>query len=124
MIVGKLWRAFRAQINKIANFFWTADPIAQMQYEYDCFFFIADYHSLTTHPTQHDFHENVKQVIIEYLALGRLAHAMLRTPLRPTLAAIAVPFIAADAISLINPQRFYDDLLRPSLVALFLSQLR
>lgn len=35
MIVGKLWRAFRAQINKIANFFWTADPIAQMQYEYD-----------------------------------------------------------------------------------------
>lgn len=35
MIFGKLWRAFRAQINKIANFFWTADPIAQMQYEYD-----------------------------------------------------------------------------------------
>ncbi len=35
MIFGKLWRAFRAQINKVANFFWTADPIAQMQYEYD-----------------------------------------------------------------------------------------
>ncbi len=35
MIFGKLWRAFRAQINKMANFFWTADPIAQMQYEYD-----------------------------------------------------------------------------------------
>src|SRR4051812_15522621 len=35
MIVGKMWRAFRAQINKLANFFWTADPIAQMQYEYD-----------------------------------------------------------------------------------------
>jgi phage shock protein A len=35
MIVGKLWRTLRAQINKIANFFWTADPIAQMQYEYD-----------------------------------------------------------------------------------------
>jgi phage shock protein A len=35
MIVGKLWRALRAQINKIANLFWTADPIAQMQYEYD-----------------------------------------------------------------------------------------
>lgn len=35
MIIGKLWRAFRAQMNKIANFFWTADPIAQMQYEYD-----------------------------------------------------------------------------------------
>lgn len=35
MIVGKLWRALRAQLNKVANFFWTMDPIAQMQYEYD-----------------------------------------------------------------------------------------
>lgn len=35
MIFGKLWHALRAQINKLANFFWTADPIAQMQYEYD-----------------------------------------------------------------------------------------
>jgi len=35
MIFGKMWAAFRAQMNKLANFFWTADPIAQMQYEYD-----------------------------------------------------------------------------------------
>jgi phage shock protein A len=35
MIVGKLWRSVMAQINKLANIFWTADPIAQMQYEYD-----------------------------------------------------------------------------------------
>jgi phage shock protein A len=35
MILGKLWRSLSAQINKLANFFWTADPIAQMQYEYD-----------------------------------------------------------------------------------------
>ena len=35
MILGKMWAALRAQINKLANFFWTADPIAQMQYEYD-----------------------------------------------------------------------------------------
>lgn len=35
MIIGKLWGSFRAQLNKLANFFWTADPIAQMQYEYD-----------------------------------------------------------------------------------------
>ena len=35
MILGKLWRALKAQVNKMANFFWTADPIAQMQYEYD-----------------------------------------------------------------------------------------
>jgi len=35
MIFGKFWSAFRAQLNKIANLFWEADPIAQMQYEYD-----------------------------------------------------------------------------------------
>jgi phage shock protein A len=35
MIFGKLWRALSAQVNKLANLFWTADPIAQMQYEYD-----------------------------------------------------------------------------------------
>src|SRR5947209_20203350 len=35
MIFGKLWHAFQAQINKLANLFWEADPIAQMQYEYD-----------------------------------------------------------------------------------------
>jgi phage shock protein A len=35
MIFGKLWRALSAQFNKVANLFWTADPIAQMQYEYD-----------------------------------------------------------------------------------------
>jgi phage shock protein A len=35
MIFGKFWRSLKAQINKLANFFWTADPIAQMQYEYD-----------------------------------------------------------------------------------------
>lgn len=35
MIFQKLWSSFRAQLNKLANFFWEADPIAQMQYEYD-----------------------------------------------------------------------------------------
>ena len=35
MILGKFWAAFKAQLNKIANIFWSADPIAQMQYEYD-----------------------------------------------------------------------------------------
>ncbi|MCG3136818.1 MAG: hypothetical protein HJJLKODD_00654 [Phycisphaerae bacterium] len=35
MILGKFWHALKAQINKLANLFWTADPIAQMQYEYD-----------------------------------------------------------------------------------------
>ena len=34
------------------------------------FFFIADYHSLTTHPNPADFHKNVRQVLVEYLACG------------------------------------------------------
>jgi phage shock protein A len=35
VIIQKLWSAFMAQLNKIANVFWEADPIAQLQYEYD-----------------------------------------------------------------------------------------
>ena len=35
MIFNKMFGALRAQLNKLANFFWEADPIAQMQYEYD-----------------------------------------------------------------------------------------
>lgn len=35
MIFKKMFSAVRAQLNKLANFFWEADPIAQMQYEYD-----------------------------------------------------------------------------------------
>ncbi len=35
MIFGKMFSAVRAQLNKLANYFWEADPIAQMQYEYD-----------------------------------------------------------------------------------------
>jgi phage shock protein A len=31
----KLWNAIHAQLNKLAHFFWTRDPIAQMQLEYD-----------------------------------------------------------------------------------------
>ncbi|MFC1830024.1 PspA/IM30 family protein [Thermodesulfobacteriota bacterium] len=33
--MGKIWNVIRAQFNKLANFFWTMDPIAQMQLEYD-----------------------------------------------------------------------------------------
>lgn len=35
MIFKKFWASLRAQLNKLANVFWEADPIAQMQYEYD-----------------------------------------------------------------------------------------
>jgi tryptophanyl-tRNA synthetase len=41
-----------------------------MQEEHDCFFFIADYHSLTTHPNPADLHGSVQNVLIEFLACG------------------------------------------------------
>lgn len=41
-----------------------------MQEENNCYFFIADYHSLTTHPTPENLHGSVKQVLVEYLAAG------------------------------------------------------
>jgi amino acid transporter len=62
-------------------------------------------------------------IVAEYLALGRLLHWLHGPPVRTVLAWIAVPFIAADVISLVDPERFYDDLLKPSLGALFVSEL-
>lgn len=62
-------------------------------------------------------------IVAEYLALGRLLHWLHGLPLRRTLAWIAGPFVIADAISLVNPDAFYDKLLKPSLGALFVSQL-
>ena len=54
----------------LGNYFGAIRNFIKMQQEFDCFFFIADYHSLTTHPTPSDLHENVRQVLVEYLACG------------------------------------------------------
>lgn len=62
-------------------------------------------------------------IVAEYLALARLLHWLHGPPIRSLLRWIAVPFVAADAISLVNPGRFYNDLLTPSLGALYVSQL-
>ncbi len=62
-------------------------------------------------------------IVAEYLALGRLLHWLHGFPLRSVLAWIAVPFVAADALSLVDPEGFYTNLLKPSLGALFVSQL-
>ena len=42
----------------------------QMQDEYECMFFIADWHSLTTHPTPENIRRSVKTILSEYLACG------------------------------------------------------
>ncbi|MBI9061342.1 MAG: tryptophan--tRNA ligase [Marinilabiliaceae bacterium] len=54
----------------LGNYFGAVKNFLKMQKEYNCYFFIADYHSLTTHPTPGDLHGNVKQVLAEYLACG------------------------------------------------------
>ena len=54
----------------LGNYFGAIKNFIRMQHEHTCFFFIADYHSLTTHPTPEDLHGNVKKVIAEYLACG------------------------------------------------------
>ena len=54
----------------LGNYFGAIKNFLKMQHEHRCFFFIADYHSLTTHPTPQDLHNNVKQVLVEYLACG------------------------------------------------------
>ncbi len=54
----------------LGNYFGAIQNFLKMQHQYNCYFFIADYHSLTTHPTPGNLHESVKQVLIEYLAAG------------------------------------------------------
>lgn len=54
----------------LGNFFGALRNFIKMQNENNCFFFIADYHSLTTHPTPADLHGNVKSVLVDYLAAG------------------------------------------------------
>lgn len=54
----------------LGNYYGAVQNFLKMQEENNCYFFIADYHSLTTHPTPADLHNNVKMVLAEYLACG------------------------------------------------------
>ena len=54
----------------LGNYFGALRNFIEMQNENRCYFFIADLHSLTTHPKSDDFHGNVKRVLAEYLAAG------------------------------------------------------
>lgn len=54
----------------LGNYYGAVRNFVKMQHNYNCYFFIADLHSLTTHPKPADLHANVKQVICEYLACG------------------------------------------------------
>lgn len=54
----------------IGNYYGALGNFVKMQNEYNCYFFIADLHSLTTHPTPADLHHTVRNVVVEYLAAG------------------------------------------------------
>jgi tryptophanyl-tRNA synthetase len=54
----------------LGNYFGALRNFIRMQDENRCYFFIADLHSLTTHPKSDDFHGNVTRVLAEYLAAG------------------------------------------------------
>ncbi|HEY3087359.1 MAG TPA: hypothetical protein VGJ59_04765 [Jatrophihabitantaceae bacterium] len=62
-------------------------------------------------------------MLVEYVALSRVLHAVTDRPLRPIIGVLAVVLVGSAPLSLINPERFYEDLLKPSLIALWLSQL-
>ena len=54
----------------LGNYFGALRNFVRMQDEFDCFFFIADYHSLTTHPTPGSIYEDARRILIQYLAAG------------------------------------------------------
>jgi len=54
----------------LGNYFGAVRNFVKMQHENRCFFFVADYHSLTTHPMPENLHSNIRTVLSEYLAAG------------------------------------------------------
>lgn len=54
----------------LGNYYGALRNFIKMQDENNCYFFIADLHSLTTHPDPALLHGNVKNVLVDYLAAG------------------------------------------------------
>jgi tryptophanyl-tRNA synthetase len=54
----------------IGNYFGAMQNYVRMQDEYDCYFFVADWHSLTTHPDTKELRESVLMVLAENIAAG------------------------------------------------------
>lgn len=54
----------------LGNYYGALANFIKMQEVNNCYFFIADWHSLTTHPDPAMLHVNVKNVLSEYLASG------------------------------------------------------
>jgi tryptophanyl-tRNA synthetase len=54
----------------LGNYFGAVKNFVRMQHEHRCYFFIANYHALTTHPNPNQLRSSVRQVLVEYLACG------------------------------------------------------
>ncbi len=54
----------------LGNYYGALSKFVKMQDDYDCLFFIADLHALTTTPDPKLLHENVRNILAEYLAAG------------------------------------------------------
>lgn len=54
----------------LGNYFGALRNYVRMQEEYECYFMIADLHSLTTHPDTKELRQNVHRVLAEHIACG------------------------------------------------------
>lgn len=54
----------------LGNYYGALSKFVKMQEDYECLFFIADLHALTTNPDPESLHANVKSILAEYLAAG------------------------------------------------------
>jgi len=54
----------------LGNYFGAIQNYVKMQEDYDCYFFVADYHALTTHPDPKELKTNVFRVVAENVACG------------------------------------------------------
>ncbi len=54
----------------LGNYFGAVTNFIRLQDTHQCYFFIADYHSLTTHPGAGNLKNSIRQIMAEYLALG------------------------------------------------------
>lgn len=54
----------------LGNYYGALSKFVRMQNDYDCLYFIADLHALTTHPDPAALHGNVHNIVAEYLAAG------------------------------------------------------
>ncbi|MFA6367382.1 MAG: tryptophan--tRNA ligase, partial [Bacteroidales bacterium] len=54
----------------LGSYFGALRNFISLQENHQCFFFVADYHSLTTHPHPKDLHQNVRTILSQYLACG------------------------------------------------------